>query len=91
MLPNDSERPDVDFVRMSDFFIEDFRSNIIWSTANGSSFFSFVFKFSSETEISKLYFFLLSQKQVSELEISVNDFFIVKISRRIMDKKVGST
>lgn len=65
--------------------LQNFRSNVIWSSTNSSLSLAIELKFGCESEISDLYFHLVVEEQVSELEISVDDSMGVEVLHSITD------
>lgn len=72
-VDNNSQTPNIDFIRMTSSSIKNFWSDIIGCTTNSSLFFSIEFKFSSKTKISKFNFHFIIQEKISEFKISMND------------------
>ena len=57
-----TDRPNINFIRMSLFSFENLWSNIIWCTTNSTFTFTIVFKLCGKTEITDLYFHLIIQE-----------------------------
>ena len=76
---DDSEGPNIDLVRVTLLAFEDLRSNVVWSTTDGSFALSVELEFSGETEITNLHLHLVVQEQVTQLKISVDDSMRVQV------------
>lgn len=72
-VDDDSERPDVDFVRVTLLSFQYFRSDIVRGTTDSSLPLTIKFKFGSKTKISEFDLHLVIKEQVSEFEISMDD------------------
>jgi hypothetical protein len=84
-VDDDSERPDIDLVRVTLLSLENLWSNIIWSTTDGSLSLSIELKFGGKTEITYLDFHLVVEEEITEFEISVNDSVGMKILYGVAD------
>lgn len=84
-VDDDSERPDIDLVRVTLLSLENLWSNIIWSTTDGSLSLSVELKFGGQTEITYLDFHLVVEEEITEFEISVNDSVGMKILYGVAD------
>ena len=66
-LHHNTQRPYVDFIRMSNFSVKNFRGDVIWSSANCSFLLSIKFELGSKPKISEFYLHILINKEISQL------------------------
>ena len=67
------------------FWLQNLWSNIIWSATDGSSFLSRKWNFGSKTKISHFYLHVITEEEISKFEISMDDFFVVKVIEGLKD------
>jgi len=80
---NYTEGPQIDLIGVSCFAFQDLRGDIVRSTANGSFLFTIEIKFGCKPKISNFYFHLLTEEEVAELQVSVNDPVLVQVLERV--------
>ena len=80
-----SQRPDVDLVGVAGLAFEDFRRNIVRSTANCSLFLSVEVEFGREAEITQLDLHLVVEEEVAQLEITMDNAMRVQILQSAND------
>jgi len=84
-IDDNTERPDVNFVRVALLGFQNLRSDIIGSSANGSFTLSIEFKLSGEPKISDLQLHLTGEEEVSKLEISMDNSMRMEILQSCND------
>jgi len=72
-VDDNSEGPDIHLIRMALLSFENFRSDIVRGTTNGSFPFTIKLELGGKTEISYLDFHFVVEEEITELEISVDD------------------
>lgn len=80
-INNNSDWPNINFIRVT-FSLKNFRRNIIWSTANCFLFFLIVLQSGGKTKVTKFDFHVFIEEEITQLEISVNDFINMKVFKR---------
>lgn len=70
MIQNDANGPDVHFVTVADLAVQDFGSDVVGGSANGSFFLSVKLQFGGEAEVSELDLHFFVQKEVTQLQTS---------------------
>ena len=76
---DNTERPDIDFIRVTLLALEDFGSNIVGGSANSSLALSVKLQFCGKTEITNFDLHFIVKEEISEFEISVNDTMAVQV------------
>lgn len=72
-VDDDSQRPDVDFIRMARPSFQDLRCDVVWRTANSSLFLPVEIEFCGKTEVSKFDLHFLVDEKIAQLQVSVDD------------------
>ncbi len=78
-VKNNSNAPNVNFIRMSRSAAQDLRSNVVGSSTNCSLSFPVKHNFRGKSKVSYFHFHLVFQKQVSQLQISMNNLLRMHI------------
>lgn len=64
-LDYDTKTPHVDFIRVATFAFQDFRRDVVWSTANCAFLLSVKLEFCRQTKVCQLQLHLVRQKQIA--------------------------
>lgn len=81
---DDTETPYIHFVTMS-LGLEDFRGNVVGGSAYGPPFLPRESNFGGKPEITHFNVHVLAEEQVSQFEISVDDFSVVEVLQSFKD------
>ena len=63
------------------FWLKDLRGNVIGSSTDGSSFLSGKRYFGGKAKIAHFDVHVIAEKEVSEFEVSMDNFFIMKVTQ----------
>ena len=78
-IDDDTDRPNVDFVRVTLFAFQHFGRNIVRGTADGTLALTIELEFRGQTEITDFDLHFVVQEEVTELQISVDDAMTVEV------------
>ena len=84
-INDNSQGPNIDFVGVASSTFEHFRSDIVGCTANSSFLFAVEIEFGGESEISQLNHHFIVDKQVTQLQVSMDNAVGVEVSQSIDD------
>ena len=76
---NDTNRPDINLVRVTLLALQHLGCDIVRSTANGSLALTVKLEFCRQTEITDLHLHFVVKEEVTELQISVDDAMTVEV------------
>lgn len=86
-IKHNTQRPNVNLVRVSDLVSQHLWSEVVWCPAHCMTFFSVKLEFCSQTEVSEFYFQILVKKKITQFEVSVDDFIFVEILQGLYNLK----
>ena len=78
-VDNDSDRPDVDFVRVTLLALKHFWCNIVGCTTDGTLALTVELKLSGKTEIANFNLHLVVKEEITKFEISMDDAMTMKV------------
>ena len=78
-IDDDTDRPNVDFVRVTLFTFQHFGRNIVRGTTDGTLALTIELEFRCQTEITDLHLHFVVEEEVSKLQISVDDAMTVEV------------
>ncbi len=78
-IANDSHRPDINLIRMSNRALHYFRSNVIWCATHGSFFLVHKLQLSGQSKISHFYFHVAVQENIAKFEVAMDNTIAMHI------------
>lgn len=76
---DDSQRPNVNLIRMSDLSVKNLRRNVVRCSTNCVFLLSIEFQFSCKTKITKFDFHFFVEEEIAKFKISVDHFVTVQV------------